>query len=75
MQKSKIATLSAGKSDVLDWESMENADFLDDMQEQGKRWGLEPGWLCLGKVVLTTFLPLGEKKRTPEDVKHTAANL
>lgn len=38
MQKSKIATLSAGSRDVLDWEPMENADFwmIHRKKERGR---------------------------------------
>lgn len=45
--KLKIATLSPGINEMLDWESSEKLDFLDSMYQREKKLEEE-----LGKVVL-----------------------
>lgn len=45
--KLKIATLSPGINETLDWESSEKLDFLDSMYQREKKLEEE-----LGKVVL-----------------------
>lgn len=46
-QKLKIATLSAGINETLDWESSEKLDFLDSVYQREKKQEEE-----LGKAVL-----------------------
>lgn len=54
MQKLKAGTLFAGINEVLHWEPLEEAAFLDDTYEQRKRQEWELERLPQGKAVLKT---------------------